>query len=209
VRALAGGALGVEAATSDRTPRSDRRLQILCVASYEEVKGHRHLIAACRLLRARGVGFECHLIGDGPLRADVRRRIDAAGLHDDVRMHGPLPRADVARHLGAADVFVLASAPTAGGKREGIPVVLMEAMAAELPVVSSRLSGIPELVDDGRSGFLVEPGDVEGLAAALERLAADPHTAAAMGRAGRVKVQAEFDLRRNAATLADLFRQPR
>jgi glycosyltransferase involved in cell wall biosynthesis len=186
-----------------------RPLQILCVASYEEVKGHRHLIEACRLLHARDVAFDCHLIGDGPLRAAVRRQIDASGLQARVHMHGPMARTEVARRLAAADVFALASTPTAGGKREGIPVVLMEAMAAELPVVASRLSGIPELVDDGRSGVLVEPGDVAALAAALERLAGDPRAAARMGRAGRVKVQAEFDLRRNAVTLAELFQRSR
>jgi glycosyltransferase involved in cell wall biosynthesis len=182
------------------------RLQILCVASFEAVKGHFYLIEACRNLAARGFELDCHLVGDGPGLQAARAQVEAAGLEDRVHLHGPQPRAAVAELVAAADVFVLASVPTREGKREGIPVVLMEAMASELPVVASRLSGIPELVEDGRTGILVEPRDVAGIEAALERLAQDPELSAAMGRAGREKVLAEFDLASNTARLAALFR---
>jgi colanic acid/amylovoran biosynthesis glycosyltransferase len=180
-------------------------LRILCVASFEEVKGHRYLLDACALLRDRGVPFECHLVGDGPLRSAVEARIASLGLGAFVHVHGPQPRLAVVRALHEAAVFALPSVPTRGGKREGIPVVLMEAMASGLPVVTSRLSGIPELVEHEVSGYLVEPGDAAGIAAALAALAQDPAWRTKLGEAGAARVRRDFDLRQNAATLARLF----
>jgi glycosyltransferase involved in cell wall biosynthesis len=107
--------------------------------------------------------------------------------------------------LAAADVKVLPSVPTKQGKREGIPVGLMEAMASGLPVVSSWLSGIPELVEDGVAGILAAPRDVNGLAEALFRLSRDPELRRRMGEAGRAKVLREFNLEKNAEELARLF----
>jgi glycosyltransferase involved in cell wall biosynthesis len=100
---------------------------------------------------------------------------------------------------------VLATVPSRSGKREGIPNVLKEAMACELPVVASASGGIPELVEDGVSGFLLPPGDAAALAAALERLAADPALRRRLGRGGRARILADFDLRRSAARRAELF----
>ncbi|MBP1635084.1 MAG: glycosyltransferase [Acidobacteria bacterium] len=186
-------------------PRRDGAFRIACVASFEEVKGHRYLIDACRVLLDRGVDFECHLVGEGPLRRAMEARADAAGLGRRVRFHGGLPRPEVARLLAEADAAVLASHPTRAGKREGIPVALMEAMAAGLPVVATAISGIPELVQPGLTGFLVPSGDAAALAEALRRLAADPGLRARMGAAGRTRVIREFDLRANAAALVRLF----
>lgn len=180
-------------------------LRLLCVASFEEVKGHRYLVEACALLRDRGVHFSCDLVGDGPQRAAVAALVNSARLGDSVHLHGSLPRPDVSRMMAAADVFCLPSVPTRDGKREGIPVVLMEAMASGVPVVSSRLSGIPELVEDGASGILVEPRDSAALAAALEALAGDAVQRARLGQAGRRRVEAHFNLHTNARRLALLF----
>lgn len=179
--------------------------RIVCVASFEEVKGHRYLIEACRVLQARGVRFECHLVGDGPLRRDVERRVAAAGVEDRVCFHGGQPRPTVARLLAQSDAAVLASHPTRGGKREGIPVALMEAMASGLPVVATAISGIPELVQPGLTGFLVPSGDPGALADALQRLAGDPDLRARMGRAGRARVVQAFNLRTNRSALLRLF----
>lgn len=180
-------------------------LEIVCVASFEEVKGHRFLIEACRMLRERGVPFRCHLIGDGPLRESVTSQIESHGLQGPVLVHGGLPRADVAATLRSADVAVLASHPTADGKREGIPVALMEAMACGLPVVASAISGIPELVDDGETGILIPSGEAEALANALERLAGDRALRARMGTSGRARILGEYSLRANAERLLDLI----
>jgi len=162
-------------------------------------------VEACALLRARGVPVVCDLIGEGPLRRAIEARVAAAGLRQIVRFHGGLPRPEVSRLLAAADAAVLASHPTRSGKREGIPVALMEAMASGLPVVATAISGIPELVQSGLTGFLVPPRDPDALADALQRLAADPDLRQQMGTAGRARVMRDFDLRANAATLARMF----
>jgi colanic acid/amylovoran biosynthesis glycosyltransferase len=198
----------VDAFTARPPAPREGPVRLLCVASFEEVKGHRHLVDACALLRARGVDFVCDLVGYGPLRRDTEARIARLGLGDRVRVHGAKPRPEVARMFREADVAVLASQPTREGKREGIPVVLMEAMASGLPAVSTRLSGIPELVEDGATGLLVPPADAAALADALERLARDPDLRRRMGQAGREKVTREFNLRTNAAALLRLVLDP-
>ena len=179
---------------------------IVCVGTFIEVKGHRHLIEACRLLRDRGTEVRCHLVGDGPGREAIRAQTAEAGLEREVVMHGALPRPAVARLMARADVIAQPSVPTRRGSREGIPVSVMEGMACGLPAVASRISGIPELVDDGENGLLVPPGDARALADAFERLAADPELRVRMGRLARAKVLRSFDLDRNAARLANLIR---
>jgi glycosyltransferase involved in cell wall biosynthesis len=180
-------------------------LRIICVGSYEEVKGHKYLVDACRILRERGVDFTCDLIGDGPVREKVAKQIADLNLQDKVIIHGSRKRQDVADMMRAADVKVLASVPTAEGKREGVPVVIMEAMATGLPVISSQLSGIPELVDDGHTGILTQPGDANALAEALQKLYENPALRFKMGQAGREKVLREFNMKINVAELANLF----
>lgn len=180
---------------------TDRALRIACVASLEEVKGHRFLVQACYLLAERGVDVHLDLVGDGALRAEVEERVEELGLGGRVILHGAVPRPVVGRILADADVFVLASHPTRSGRREGIPVALMEAMMSELPVVASALSGIPELVEEGRTGYLVPSGDPAALADRLEQLVGEPALRRAFGRAGRAKVEAEFDILQGARNL--------
>lgn len=189
---------------AERSP--DLPFQVLCVAALRDVKGHRHLIDACARLRDRGRDFTCHLVGEGPLRSAIERQVKELGLGDRVRLHGSQPRSDVIRHMHAADVVILPSVLASRGNREGIPVTLMEAMACGLPVVSSRLSGIPELVRHQETGLLTEPGDDAGIADALEQLASDPELRRRYGRAGRAWVREAFDFRTNTAALAELFR---
>lgn len=177
--------------------------EILCVAALREVKGHRYLIEACQQLVAEGAALRCHLVGSGPLESDLRARIARAGLQETVVLHGPLAREDVLARMRAAHVLVLPSVLDREGRREGIPVTLMEAMSCGLPVVASRISGIPELVEHERSGLLVPPGDARGLADALERLRASPELRARLGHGARAKVEADFDLRAGARRLAE------
>lgn len=196
---------GVDTGIFAPPPRRAARepFRIACVASLEEVKGHRFLVEACRILRERGVDFRCQLVGDGPLRRELGTRIVLAGLEGRVGMLGGLPRPRVAALLARSDAAVLASHPTPSGKREGIPVALMEAMASGLPVVASAISGIPELVESGRTGFLVPPGDPVALADALETLAGDRELCLRLGRAGRERVVRDFDLHLGARRLLD------
>jgi glycosyltransferase involved in cell wall biosynthesis len=188
--------------------RDHEVFQVLCVAAFREVKGHTHLVEACRILTQRGLKFRLELVGNGPLMGAVKRQVINSGLEDVVEFHGALARPQVLDLLRSADAAVLPSILDRAGRREGIPVSLMEAMACGLPVVSSRLSGIPELVEDGRSGFLVAPGDSRGVADALEKLCRSRELREAMGAAGRQKVLDEFNLKRNAARLAELLAAP-
>ena len=188
------------------TPEAPGALSLVCVGSFLEVKGHRYLVEGCRLLRERGIDVRCHLVGDGPGRDEIEALIEAAGLGEAFVLHGPLPRPSVAQLLASAHVIVQPSVPTRRGSREGIPVSLMEGMACGLPAVATRISGIPELVEDGENGFLVPPRDPEALADALARLASNPELRRRMGRAARAKVLQEFDLEANAARLAAMIR---
>jgi len=180
-------------------------LEILCVASFGEVKGHTYLIDACRILAERGIDFRCRLIGEGPLRRRITRQIAAAALAGRFRIHGGLARPEVERRLRQADLFVLPSVPTPEGRREGIPVALMEAMATALPVTASDLSGIPELVEHNVCGQLVQPRDSVGLADSIERYHHDPRFRQSMGRAARKKVIDRFNLEKSAGRLVVLF----
>ena len=186
-------------------PERTGPLVVVCIASLQEVKGHRYLLDACRLLLDRGVELDCRLVGDGPLRAELETRIAELDLGGHVHLEGPKPRPEVAEIVGGADLAVCPSVLTSRGDREGIPVALMEAMATGLAVVASDISGIPELVDDGETGILVPPGDAHALADAIGRLHDDPALRARLGEAARARVERDFDLRRNAAALAPLL----
>jgi glycosyltransferase involved in cell wall biosynthesis len=190
------------------TPRGDswpkRLLRILCVARFEEVKGHAYLVEACRVLKERGVPLECRLIGDGPLLPQIEKQIKRSGLDEEVLLLGALPYDKVIDQFSYADVLVLATAPTSDGKREGSPTVVMEAMACGLAVVASRSGGIPELVDES-CGIMVQPRGAMALADALERLARDVGLRQRLGRAGREKCVREFNLKLCVAKRAKLF----
>ena len=180
--------------------------EILCVAALREVKGHRYLIEACGLLRAAGIRFRCHLVGDGELARELRALVERADLRAEVQFHGPLAHAAVLERMRAAHVLVLPSILDREGRREGIPVTLMEAMCCGLPVVASRISGIPELIEHERSGLLATPADARALADALVRLHAEPELRARLGRGAREKVERDFDLHAGARRLAQEIR---
>ena len=187
-----------------RSPRPpDGIFRVACVAGLRDYKGHRWLVEACALLRDRGVPLECVLVGDGPERRAVEAAVAEAGLGERVRLLGNRPQDEIRRLLDAADAVVLPSVVTADGMMDGIPVALMEAMATGVPVVSTRVSGIPELVEDGRTGLLAPEKDAPALAGALERLYRDPELARRLARSGREHVLLRFNLQRNARQLRD------
>jgi glycosyltransferase involved in cell wall biosynthesis len=173
--------------------------RVLFVGRLVEVKGPGVLLDALAALRADGVEVEATLVGDGPSRAALERTIRELGLEQAVTLAGYVGQDEIRRHYEAADVFVLPSFA------EGLPVVLMEAMALELPVVTTRIAGIPELVEDGVSGFVVAPGRADLLAGAIRRLLDDPALRRQMGARGRERVVAEFDVRHIAPQLRDFF----
>jgi len=185
-----------------RAPRrSEGIFRIACVAALRDYKGHRWLVEACALLRDRRVPFRCVLVGDGPERAAIERQVAALALGNLVTLLGSQPQDRVREILQAADAVVLPSVVTPDGMMDGIPVALMEAMAAGVPVVSTRVSGIPELIRDGRTGLLAPQKDAAALADALERLRRDPELASRLGAAGQAHVLRRFNLLESAARL--------
>jgi colanic acid/amylovoran biosynthesis glycosyltransferase len=182
--------LGVAVPTDQ--PLRERQL-IVSVGSLIEKKGHHNLVAACRVLAERGVPFRCEILGEGWMRNRLAAQIADAGLGDRVVLRGHLDRAETLDLLARATVATLAPVPSSTEGDDGIPVALIEALARGTAVVSSRISGIPELVVDGRTGLLVQPNDVSALADAMERLLGDPALARRLGDAGRVHVASEYD----------------
>lgn len=175
-------------------------LRVLCVGRLVPEKGHGVLLEAVGRLHADGVPVELTLVGGGPRAAALERRAAALGLGDRLRLTGPLGQDDILAEFARADAFALASFA------EGKPVALMEAMAARMPVVTTRISGIAELVEDGVSGFVVTPGRADLLADALRTLADDSALREQMGQAGRSRVLAEYDARTTAHALVELLR---
>jgi len=176
-------------------------IQILCIAALRNVKGHKYLIEACHKLKQNGVKFRMHLVGGGSLEKKIKTQILGLNLEHEIIMHGALSRPDVISLLGSSDIVTLTSIMDKKGRREGIPVSLMEAMAFGIPVVSSKLSGIPELVDSGQTGILTTPGNSKEISDALYKLCKDPKLREAMGIAGRKKMMKEFILKTNVDKL--------
>jgi colanic acid/amylovoran biosynthesis glycosyltransferase len=197
---------------SQFTPRPDRpvhnRLHILSVGRLVEKKGHKDLIDACNFLRAKGFDADCQIVGEGPLHADLTDRISYCALQDYVHLLGGLPQSQVLDLLREwADVFVLPCIIAEDGDRDGIPVSLAEAMALELPVISTDIVGIRELVQPG-SGMLIPPHDPAAIAEALSTIAIQGQPASIrMGRKGREIVNREFNLLKGTQDLAMLFCQ--
>jgi len=189
-------------------PRGDDAT-ILTVGRLDPIKGFDVLVDALGELARQGRRVRCRIIGSGPLEADLRARIARHGISDSVELAGAMPQAEVRDALYGASIFVLPSVVTATGDRDGIPVSLMEAMAAGTPVVSTRVSGIPELVEDGREGLLVPERDPAALAAALARQIDDPDAGDRMAVAARAKVEREFDATVEARKLLELLARVR
>jgi glycosyltransferase involved in cell wall biosynthesis len=166
----------------------------LNVAGMSRRKGHELLLDALADLRHRGIPFRAVLVGDGEERGRIEAHAAALGLREpEVHFAGALGQDAVPLEYRNADVFCLPS------YAEGVPTVLMEAMASELPVVGTHIMGVPELIEHERSGLLVPPARADALADALARLAQDPELRARLGRAARERVEREFELRRAAA----------
>jgi glycosyltransferase involved in cell wall biosynthesis len=193
---------GVDAAFLEGGPRPlPHAPRLVCVGRLAPQKGQFLLLEALARLAAEDVDFELTLAGDGPLRPALEAQIRRAGLENRVRITGWLSNAEVRREVAAARAFVLPSFA------EGLPVVLMEALALGRPVVTTCVAGIPELVRDGVEGWLVPAGSVEALAeAVLAALSAPAERLERMGRAGAVRVAERHDASREAAKLAALFR---
>jgi glycosyltransferase involved in cell wall biosynthesis len=178
---------------------------IVSVGRLVPKKGFSILVDALSRAADGGLDFHCEVYGGGPMRAELEARTHRLGLENRLSFHGARPMDDIVAAYSRAMVFVLAPAVLNNGDRDGIPNVLVEAMAAGVPVISTHVSGIPELIEDGEDGLLVEPSDGEALAAAIRRVLEDPSLAARLASAGRRKVEREFDMVTNSRRVAELL----
>ena len=147
-------------------------------------KGFTNLIHACRLLADNGRPFRCEIIGEVPHEKELTRQVEDLGLQERVQLPGPKPQHEIAEHLAMGTVFVLPSLIDASGGMDNLPTVIMEAMATGLPVISTPIGGIPEMVVQNETGMLVPAGDSSALASAIERIIADLSLARRLGEAG-------------------------
>ncbi|MBL8298392.1 MAG: glycosyltransferase family 4 protein [Rhodanobacteraceae bacterium] len=181
--------------------------RIVSVGRLDPIKGFDVLVPALGQLRQRGVEFECTVIGEGPQRSQLEAQRAALGLEAALQLPGAQPQELVRAAIAQACVFVMPSVLTPEGNQDGIPVALMEAMASGAAVISTRVSGIPELIEHDVSGLLVPAGDETALADALQRLLTDADLRRRLGVAARARVKAEFDASTEAARLLTLFRK--
>lgn len=197
---------GVLPADLPFTAESREPAYIVGVGRLDPIKGFIHLVKACALLQERGIDFRCDIIGDGPLRDELQQAINQAGLSERVRLTGALPQQDVRQRINRATMFVLPSVLLADGNADGIPVALMEAMACGATAISTRVSGIPELIHHEENGLLVTPGQATELADAMARLLADAPLRTRLAHAARNTIIHDFDADIEAAKLLGRIR---
>jgi colanic acid/amylovoran biosynthesis glycosyltransferase len=178
---------------------------IVSVGRFIEKKGFADLISACRLLKPRGREFVCEIIGEGPLENALRSQIAGEGLESCVKLVGPQTQSQIALRLAHATIFVLPCTREEGGGMDNLPTVIMEAMAAGLPVISTPLAGIPEMIENGVNGLLVPEHDPEAICAAIEQLIASPEQAREFGDCGREIAGQKFSIEASGRALRALF----
>ena len=178
---------------------------IVAVGRLIAKKGFADLIRACGLLAEGGKPFQCEIVGEGPLENELRAQIEQLDLQNRVALSGAKPQREVRRRLAAASVFVLPSVVDSAGGIDNLPTVIMEAMATALPVISTDIGGIPEMVVENETGFLVRPGDTGALARAVEKMIDDRQLAQRLGRGGYERAQHLFSIETNVRDLSALI----
>jgi colanic acid/amylovoran biosynthesis glycosyltransferase len=188
-----------------RTDFSSAPPLIVAIGRLIAKKGFADLIRACRLLLEHGKSFRCEIIGEGPLEKELHGQIDKFDLQKCVEMPGAKPQHEVREHLAAASVFVLPSVVDPDGGMDNLPTVIMEAMAAGLPVISTAIGGIPEMVMENETGILVSPGNVDALAGAVEKVMVDLSFAQRLGKNGHKRACELFSIDKNVRALLALL----
>lgn len=200
--------LGVDRVLSWPTPAAaaeaeaeakHRRFCLLSVGRLHRVKDYRFLIQACAALRDQGLDFLCWIVGEGPERPALESQIATLGLQGRVYLIGHVPRTDLPGYYRYADLVVTTS------KSEGIPVVLMEAMAHEKLVLAPAITGIPELVEHQRTGFLYQPGSLPDFVSAVSWIQANKASLAGIQRAAAASIAASYNRQRNLRAFAEQF----
>lgn len=186
-------------------PPTQRAPRILSVCRLVEKKGLMYLIEACELLKQWGCEFTCQIVGTGPMEEELRSRITALHLNDWVEIVGPRPQGEVFALMQQAAVFAAPYVIGKDGNRDGLPTALLEAMALGTPCVATNVTGIPEIIRDGKTGLVVAQQDGSGLAKALRLLLTQPELRRAIATQARHLIETQFDITRNAAELRDCF----
>ncbi|HEY6111627.1 MAG TPA: glycosyltransferase family 4 protein [Chthoniobacterales bacterium] len=198
---------GVDLKQFERAHFSGGPPLLVAIGRLIEKKGFGDLVRACRALKEQGTPFRCEIIGEGPLAEALSHEIEQLGLGRDVKLLGAKPQREIGQHLAEAILFVLSSVQDPSGGMDNLPTVIMEAMATGLPVVSTPIGGIPEMVVENETGLLVGPGDSDALAAALKTLIVDPALARRLGEAGRKRARDLFSIEKNVQDLLRLIEQ--
>ena len=196
---------GLDLAEFERADFSSTPPLIIAVGRLIAKKGFAELIRACALLAERGKLFRCEIIGEGPLENELRAQIAQLNLQNRFVLSGAKPQREVRQHLAAASVFVLPSVLDPEGGMDNLPTVIMEAMATGLPVISTNIAGIPEMVVQNETGFLVQPADPIALAKAIEDVIDDRLLAQRLGEAGHQRAQELFSIEKNVRELCALL----
>jgi glycosyltransferase involved in cell wall biosynthesis len=189
---------------SGRPPVAGR---IVSVGRMVPKKGLTYLVEACRQLKSAGRAFECVIVGDGEERESLERQIMEANLHREVVLAGARSHQETLDLLRSAVTCTLPCIVAPDGDRDGLPTVLLEALALGVPVVSTTVSGVPEIVEDGVSGLLAPPGDAAALAAALDRVLSSAPLRARLVAGGAARAENDFALRKNVGSLRGLFQE--
>jgi len=187
-----------------RSP-ADRPPVILAVGRLVPKKGFGDLVDACSLLARLGRAFRCRIVGTGLLQAELQAQIDRLGLREQVELVGPLPQSEVIQEIYGAAALAMPCVIDDNGDRDGLPNVIQEALALGTPVVSTDVTGIPEVVRDGETGLQVPQHDPPALADTLDRLLADPQLRVRLAAEGRRLIEAEFDNRRTSKRRRAMF----
>jgi len=182
-------------------PASEGRLKLISIGRLIEFKGFQHLLNACSMLKEWGDNFELTIIGTGPLQDQLLQQREALGLQDQVTFAGVRTQEQVKAALAESHAFVLPCITDSKGASDILPTVIMEAMACSLPVVSTTLVGVPEMVEHETTGLLTTPGDETELALALQKLAHDPALRQSLGEAGRRLAESRFQRHNTAGAL--------
>ena len=196
---------GLDLAEFGRADFSSTPPLIIAVGRLIPKKGFGDLIRTCVLLAERGKSFRCEIIGEGPLENELRRQIDELHLQNNVVLTGAKPQTELRGRLTAANVFVLPSVIDPDGGMDNLPTVIMEAMATGLPVVSTNIGGIPEMIVENETGFLVQSGDVVAMADAIETVINDSSLAARLGQSGYERARALFAIEKSVRELYALL----
>jgi glycosyltransferase involved in cell wall biosynthesis len=195
--------LDVDAYTPSTDHSKDIIPTIISVGQLKEKKGFQYLLQACQILKSKDFIFHCLIIGEGNLRQELERQIHELSLENFVTLRGALPHESVIQEYQHSTLFVLPCITGSDGDRDGIPNVILEAMAMQLPVISTQHSGIPEVIKSGVNGLLVPPADADSLAYAIASLIDDPYLRTQLGRRGRQTVTKQFNAMQNAGRLLE------